>query len=196
MNTLRQLVESDLTIGVHNRHIRLFNRSLDEYSYNLLKNRIKILNDKKIGEIITKRQFQYAVLLRKLDLLIISRDVSNMENGRPLFRILPECPFPGSIVYGLRYGSPYLNKLNSILHHLNQGGILQHWAKSEEFKNQNPYNPDNNKELKSLTLGNLQELFIVWAIGLTVSTIVFLIEILYNVKHRINTIQNIETTLT
>lgn len=178
------LISSNLTLAVHNRHFNLFNKSLDDYTYNILKDRIEVVNDNKITSIIEERQLEYAVLLRKADILSISRNLTNIKHGRPIFRVLSDCPLPIVIVYGLRFGSPYLNKVNDILHHLNQGGILEHWAKSDEFKvDENLSNPDN-KEKKPLNLGNLQELFVVWSFGLILSTIVFLFEIILHGKRQ------------
>ncbi|XP_068617397.1 uncharacterized protein [Battus philenor] len=182
INTLPELVHTNLTFAVHNRHLRIYKRSLSPEYYNIISKRTKAFNDDKIKEAIVKRQFQYALLLRKTDAQYISRQQSNMDNGRPLFHTVEECPVPCSIVYGLRYGSPYLPKLNNILHHLNQGGILQYWSKSEDFafyqSNAKSLYAEENKERKPLSGENVMEIFIVLFIGLSVSVLAFSGEIL------------------
>lgn len=90
---------------------------------------------------------------------------------------MPDCPLPCSIVYGLRYGSPYLPRIDYILHQLNQGGILQYWGRTEE-------NPGSrklfveNKERKALSIMNLQEMFYVLLIGDFISTVIFIMELI------------------
>lgn len=147
-----------------------------------MRDRIEIFHDQKIKNFIEKREFQYAVLLRKSDANYISRKPANMEQGRPLFHTMVECPLPCSIVYGLRYGSPYLPIINKLLHHLFQGGILQHWAESEEYtlyqKRGMVLFSADNKERKALTMGNLREVFFVLFFGYTISGIIFIAEML------------------
>ncbi|CAH2047464.1 unnamed protein product, partial [Iphiclides podalirius] len=124
INTLADLLETNLTFAVHNRHMRIYNRSLGPDGYKAISERTEVFNDMRIKQAIEQRQFQYAVLLRKSDAQFISGKPANMEEGRPLFHTVEECPVPCSIVYGLKYGSPLLPKLNKILHHLNQAGVL------------------------------------------------------------------------
>ncbi|XP_063826455.1 uncharacterized protein LOC135075937 [Ostrinia nubilalis] len=177
INSLDELLRSNLTLAVHNRHIRLFNRSISEnIHYDSFIKRVEFVNDVKKKEIIDERLFKYAVLMRKTDALYISRNIINKDNGRPVFHIVPECPVPCSIVYGLKYGSPYLNKLNDILNHLYQGGILQYWAKTEEYKGNQKLINVGNKD-KPLNLRNLKEIFFVWFIGLFISVVVFFVEV-------------------
>ncbi|KPI95857.1 hypothetical protein RR46_11570 [Papilio xuthus] len=184
INTLSELLQTNLTFAVHNRHLHIYNRSLGGEYYNVIRKRTQIFGDSQIKQAIVKRQFQYAILLRKTDAQFISRQQSNMINGRPLFHTVEECPVPCSIVYGLRYGSPYLPKLNNILHHLNQGGILQYWSKSDEYSlyrtNGKSIYGDENKERKPLSNENVKEIFVVLLIGVSVSLLVFIIEILLN----------------
>ncbi|XP_063622369.1 uncharacterized protein LOC134794487 [Cydia splendana] len=176
------LLASNLTLGIHIRHLRLFNNSLTpEYRRELeAQNRIEAFNDKKIKAFIDKRQFQYAVLLRQSDAKYISRKTSNLKYGRPLFHTMLECPLPCSIVYGLRYGSPYLPVIDKKLHYLFQGGILQQWVKTEEFTVNSKIGnalSGNNKERKALTLHNLQEVFLVLIGGYVISGIFFIVEL-------------------
>ncbi|XP_072932992.1 uncharacterized protein [Epargyreus clarus] len=180
ISTWKELIHTNLTFGVHNRHVRIFNKSLSEEYYETVMKRMEVFNDQKIKEVIVQRQFQYAVLLRKSDAQYISRKQSNMQDGRPLFHTVEECPVPCSIVYGLRYGSPYLTRINNLLHHLNQGGILQYWSQSDEFTlykghKKAIYNGDN-KERKPLNTKNLKEMFIVMMIGVLIATSSFIVE--------------------
>lgn len=170
------LVNSNLTIGIHNRDQKLFLKSLTPEYMKALENRIEILRDQKIKEIIQKRQFQYAILLRKSDAVYISKMLANLHNGRSLFHVMPDCPVPCPIVYGLRYGSPYLMRINYILDHLNQASILDYWSETEEYSLQRKIQT-NYKEKKALDISTLQEVFYVWLIGLMISAFAFFLEI-------------------
>lgn len=171
---MSELVNSNLTVGVHNRDFRLFNKSLSPEYYVDLKNRIEVFNDQQIRQVIVKRQFQYATLLRQSDATYISRKPANLRNGRGLFHLVQDCPIPCSIVYGLRYGSPYLPRINFILTQLNQAGIMQHWSQTEEFPLQ-----QNQKKRNPLSMDNIREIFYVMLIGMFISGIVFLLEVIY-----------------
>lgn len=173
-----ELAHSNLTLGVHNRDYSIFKNSLPPLIYELVKDRIVTLNDKKIKEILEKRDYRYATLLRKTDSQYVSRKLANMERGRQLFFTMPDCPLPCFIVYGLRYGSPYLNRINNILHHLNQGGILQYWSRTEEYNVDTRLGTIENKDRKPLSITNLQEMFYVLLIGELISTLVFILEVL------------------
>ncbi|XP_063891665.1 uncharacterized protein LOC135117131 [Helicoverpa armigera] len=185
IETMAQLGASNLTFGIHNRDLKIFNSSLSTDYYELIKNRIVPFSDKKIREVLDKREYQYATLLRKSDSQYVSRKVSNMRKGKPLFYTVPDCPLPCFIVYGLRYGSPYLNRLNYIIHHLFQAGILQYWSKTEELNaDRSRLGAIENKDRKPLNIKNLQEMFYMLAIGELISTLVFIFEILYHKYHK------------
>ena len=183
-----QLATSNLTLGIHNRDAGIFNNSLPSNYYTKIKKRIVPFNDKQIKQALDKREFQYAILLRKSDSQYVSSKPANMHDGKPYFYTIPDCPLPCFIVYGLRYGSPYLNRLNYIIHHLFQAGILQYWSKTEEYSiDRSRLGAIDNKERKPLNITNLQEMFYVLAIGEFISTVVFILEIVYHRFKRNNT---------
>lgn len=182
---MSELVDSNLTIGIHNRDKKLFLKSLTSEQLKVLEDRIEILGDRKIKEVIETRQFKYALLLRQSDAVYISKKLSNLHNGRSIFHVMEDCPVPCSIVYGLRYGSPYLKRINYILDHLNQGGILNQWSTTEEFSLQRKIST-NDKEKKPLDMTTLQEVFYVWLIGLFGCVIVFVLELAsYHYRRRL-----------
>lgn len=174
------MFKANFTFGVHTRHNIIFNNSLSDEYYEKIHERIEIVTDQKIKEIIDQRKFEYALLLRKSDALYISNKPSNLVNGRPIFHTVEDCPVPCSIVYGLRYGSPYLQRLNYILHHLNQGGILQYWTQTDDshYGHGNALYSGNNQERKPLNTTNLREVFIVTLVGFIISIITFFCEII------------------
>ncbi|KAH9643046.1 hypothetical protein HF086_004614 [Spodoptera exigua] len=179
IQTMKELGASNLTFGIHNRDFRLFNNSLTPNFFNVVKNRIVPFSDKKIREVLDKREYQYAILLRKTDSQYVCRKASNMEDGKPLFYTIPECPVPCFIVYGLRYGSPYLSRLNYIVYRLFEGGILQYWGKTEEYSvDRSRFSSIQSKDRKPLSITNLQEMFYMLAIGELISAFVFILEII------------------
>ncbi|XP_021207883.3 uncharacterized protein LOC101736495 [Bombyx mori] len=189
LNTMNDLVKSNLTLGVHNRDFGIFNSSLNSEYYESLKNRIEIFSDKQIKKFIDERQFQYAVLLRRTEAENIVRKPANMKNGRKLFHIVAECPVPCSMVFCLRYGSPFKPILESILHRLSQYGVLKHWTDTEEYNyNRNTLNAEN-KERKSLSISNVYEVFLVTLGGFLISTIVFIIEVFLHAFDRYSQLQ-------
>lgn len=175
---MAELAKSNLTLAIHNRDLNIFNSSLPPGFYSFIKDRIVTFTDQKIKDSIDNRDYKYAMLLRKTDSQYVSRKPANIYQGKPLFYTMPQCPLPCFIVYGLRYGSPYLPRINYILYHLIQGGILQYWSKTEEFAVDRNRLGGDNKDKKPLTITNLQEMFYVLLIGEFISTVVFVLEIL------------------
>ncbi|KAG7299166.1 hypothetical protein JYU34_017707 [Plutella xylostella] len=185
INTLSDLAKSNLILAVHHRHISLFEASLSPNYQDLLLSPMEVFSDKQFKDAIDNRKFQYAMLMRKSDAQFISRKISNMKDGRPLFHTVLECPLPCFIVYGLEYGSPYLPILNNLLHHLNQAGILNYWTASEESvlyqtHSQILYAAGEVQGQKALNMENLREVFYVWLIGLFISVIGLISEIGYH----------------
>ncbi|CAH2084506.1 unnamed protein product [Euphydryas editha] len=181
INSLSDVLQRNLTIGVHNRHLKIFKQSLSNENVESVLKKIELVNDRKIKKVIDNRQFQYALLLRRVDSEYISRKPSNYQNGRPIFHTTAECAIPCFVVFGLRYGSPYLPRLDEIFSHLNQGGILQYWLNSDDYtlfkSRNNRLFPVDNKERKALRTENLKEVFIVWSIGILIGAIIFITEI-------------------
>lgn len=176
-----EVLYSNLTIAVHNRDFKLFNKSLSPSSYALIKNRIEIVNDKKIRDIIVNLKFQYATLLRQSDAEVIHSKPEYQHNGRGIFHVVQECPVPCFIVYGLRYGSPLLPQLNFILYSLSQTGITQFWSQTEDFALQRKISADQ-KRRNPLNMDSIREVFYVLLIGTFVSGISFVLEILFRTE--------------
>lgn len=181
LNYIWELKQSNLTLAIHNRHMNIFVSSLDSILLNSLSSRIENVNDKKIKKIFDDNRVNYAVLLRNSDGEQICRKPFYMKNGEPLYHIMNECPVPTSVVYGLRFGSPHLPRLNQLLFFLQQAGILKHWLQTDQH---NLYDKDNkqlyignSKERKPLTMKILREVFYVWFFGAFISVCVFVIEI-------------------
>ncbi|CAF4850578.1 unnamed protein product [Pieris macdunnoughi] len=78
INTLSELFKTNLTFGVHTRHMGIFNNSLSDEYYEKIHERIEIVSDQKIKEIIDQRKFEYALLLRRSEALYLSNKPSNL----------------------------------------------------------------------------------------------------------------------
>lgn len=175
---MSELVNSNFTIGVHNRDFRLFNNSLTPAHYQSLKNRMEVFNDQKISKVINKREFQYATLIRLSDATYISTKPANLHNGKSLFHVVSDCPVPCFIVYGFRYGCPYLPRINFILTHLYQSGIMQHWTATEEYILQRKISADQ-KQKSPLSMDSIREVFYVILAGMFISVLIFVLEIIH-----------------
>lgn len=180
---MQELGKTNLTIGIHNRDYQIVNSSFSPEFYEETKNRIELINDHKIKKVIDERLFKYAILLKKTVADYITSQPKNMKNGKPLFHVMSDCPCPCFLVYGLRYGSPYLPRVEYILKQLTRGGILQYWSRTEKDSVQHKLLPPEGKNKKPLSMSNVKEMFYVLLIGEMISTFVFFIELLL---HRFN----------
>ncbi|GBP34760.1 hypothetical protein EVAR_21824_1 [Eumeta japonica] len=180
INTLEELSKTNLILGIHSHHIRIFKDSLSSTLLKKFEHRIEIIEDEDFERVIDTRDARYALLMRHSDIDYIKKRQRNISNGVPIFHAIQECPVPCFVVSGLNYGSPHLPKLDKTLQLLSQGGIFKFWHQSLEYDLYTEGNKvlflGENKVTKPLDLAVLQSVFYLWFGGIVVSTIVFIIE--------------------
>nr|CAD7410401.1 unnamed protein product [Timema poppensis] len=103
------------------------------------------------------------------------------RNGRALIHIVEECYCSTlNIFQSVENHSPFLIKFNDIIVRLNEAGFIQQWKK--ELLNDNLLLSNKNSRGSNnpvvLTLDHLQAVFIILGFGLSIASIIFLVEMI------------------
>lgn len=106
-----------------------------------------------------------------------------LNNGLPLYNAMRECLVPFLACYIVPFGSPILNRFNDIISWTNQAGIFAYWERStnENPKSMSQQITTDEETHKPLLFDAMSAFFYLWICGLTLSIIVFVVEIW---KHR------------
>lgn len=126
INTLEELVDSDLEIYTLFRFKKMLNRTLRDPIRHKLLNKLKLHEeDRQTAELMKHRNI--AVICKEHVALYVVEHPSNfLESGR-VYRIMKQKPMPSIVCYGVRYGSPLLHKLNVLISRLYESGMPDQW---------------------------------------------------------------------
>lgn len=105
--------------------------------------------------------------------------LSNLSN---FYYVLPEKILPHYLQFDVALINPFLEKLQSIMNYAFEGGLPQAWEKLEKFSLNNDGLTEEFGEFESeqpLKLEELIQVFLILPVGLSLSLLVFLCEILY-----------------
>uniref|UniRef100_A0A0H2UI72 Uncharacterized protein n=1 Tax=Rhodnius prolixus TaxID=13249 RepID=A0A0H2UI72_RHOPR len=126
---------------------------------------------------LTNRVFEkYAIRIRRkiFDLLMQTGQLSNLY-------LVPECLYTANFAYALRKGSVWLAPLNRFLLSMFEAGFPEAWYRRTVFTKKRISYKGKRKTVKSarvFTLRDLEVAIFVLLLGLTLSFVVFLLEIL------------------
>ncbi|XP_062539172.1 uncharacterized protein LOC134207473 [Armigeres subalbatus] len=97
--------------------------------------------------------------------------------------VVPECPRLYNLAFVVPRHSVLLERINAVILRMLNGGLINHWIDVMNFnatvQNLALYRSINEEKFKILTLKDLQFPFYVWAIGLILSSMVFMCEKTY-----------------
>nr|XP_019565581.2 uncharacterized protein LOC109433597 [Aedes albopictus] len=97
--------------------------------------------------------------------------------------VVPECPRLYNLAYVVPRHSVLLEAINMIILRLLNGGLINHWINVMTFnatlRDLALYRSVGDEKFKVLTMTDLQFPFYLWAIGLTLSSVIFVFERLH-----------------
>lgn len=99
-----------------------------------------------------------------------------LQDGLPLFHNMRVCPVHFHACYILPFGSPLRGRVNSIIRRLHRAGIFYYWERRSDLDNRRMSVNRVMSDSKSLKLRHIFG-FYLWLGGLTIATIVFVMEI-------------------
>lgn len=104
-----------------------------------------------------------------------------LSGGLPLYNAMRECLVPFLACYIVPFGSPFLNRFNDLISWTEQAGIFLYWERSmnENPKRMSQQVSTDNETHKPLQLQNMSLFFYLLLVGLVVSFLIFILELLY-----------------
>ncbi|XP_076166268.1 uncharacterized protein LOC143146143 [Ptiloglossa arizonensis] len=171
IDTLEELEESGLTILTNWRDI--IDDALTDSTSPLIKRlhmRMEYANDTEID----RRLFETkdAASLQQLTTLPFTYD----EYQRQKLHVVKECPKVYILANIITKGSPFRDRINSILGRLNNGGFYGKWYRSVFQSKKLNHSADESSSHRRITMRHLFIPFAILYVGLVTSTIVFIYE--------------------
>lgn len=179
INTLEELASSELKIYTLARFKKMLNRTLrGSLRQKLVPKLLTYQEDEQIDELDEHKTIG-AICKEHIAMYVVKQKNNYVGDGM-FYRIMDEKPMPSIVCYGVRYGSPMLEKLNVIINRLTAAGIPNQWRKStlEEMSIKgNMYQNIGVSDKRMLTIRNLTHVFYCLIGGWCLSLAVFFIEI-------------------
>lgn len=177
INTIRQLEQSPYEILTFGRYVDLLQNFLNQTgTYNKLKKRIRGISAKELDRHIEENDVRYAYANKYHINQYISKNKMHTINGIPVYNHMIECPVPYLVAYAVGYGSPYLYRINSILRRTQESGFISYWDQKAEQTSGGAKGGDGGPV--SLTVDHVLSSFYILGLGLFISFLSFLIELL------------------
>ncbi|KAM7363459.1 ionotropic receptor 85a [Cochliomyia hominivorax] len=186
INTIQDLAESPYMLATLPRHLKHLHRYIDprnKYGA-MLKEKVVEIPDLQFKYLIDKNNLSYGYLQKYHVSIFRVNSRMHSQRGRPLFHVMNQCIVPFHAVYIVPYGSPYLGFINTLLRNAQEFGFINYWDRlmnaafrsSRRSINRNRRNEDDEPVV--LKLSHYEAVFCFWYIGLALSSICFIIELL------------------
>lgn len=182
INTLQQLDESGLLIKSNELYLYdlIHNLNLSNPTHLHLSQRVIETSDEEMHQLTRAGDTKYAYLERHHIVRYLTQKKRTSSGGQ-IYHEVAQCPVPYLTVYIAPYGSPYLGHINRLLGALRESGLTKYWDKIMDanlFSRRRQFLQINDgNHIVELSIVHLQMAFYILILGLTISTIVFLLEI-------------------
>jgi hypothetical protein len=177
IQNVEELVDSDMEYGYHKGYDVYFEDPADATLVKILRHRTHCegSGNKCIKRMVKKKDFAMLAMNHIMEYKITSDYVQ--QPGKPLFYGFQDGFLRSSFVMYLTKGSPLLDRINTIIKHAVEGGLLDQWwgemktswILSSAMKIQ--------EESSTLTMSHLQSAYVTLFLGLGLSLTVFVVEL-------------------
>ncbi|KAF5304120.1 hypothetical protein FQA39_LY01905 [Lamprigera yunnana] len=184
ITSLKELAQSQLPILTHAKMYLVFNQK-EKYdcTYENLKNKVVVVNQSYILDCITNKEIlrNSSILITKLDLDIIIKMKGVKSHYIKDEKFLQYLTMSSLVS---NPGSYLFTPIKKILSILLESGIMDYQQRNYEnqMKNYSSYYADDTKLIDEenvvLTMEHVYPIFVYWGIGLIISIVVFILEIL------------------
>lgn len=177
INTFKQLDQSEFPLVTYSRYTDLIINFLNQTQYKRLKKRIKAVTQTQFQDMIDKNDVRYAYANKyHINFKLYN---TRLIDGKQLFYSMPECPVPYVVIYAMRYGTPYKQRINFILRQAQEAGFIDFWDNKDKkmISGKVSLHSGGGDHLVPLSVMHLQSAFYVLFLGLSFSILYFLCEI-------------------
>lgn len=177
INTFKQLDQSGYPLVTYSRYTDLILNFLNQTNYRRLKKRVKAVTQNEFSNLIDQNDVRYAYANKyHINFKLYN---TRLINGRPIFFSMAECPVPYVVIYGMRYGTPYKRRINFILRQAQETGFIDFWDNKDKksISGKVSLSGGGAEALVPLSIMHLQSAFLVLFVGLAISTLRFVYEV-------------------
>lgn len=178
INSFKQLDQSNYPLVTYSRYTDLILNFLNQTKFKRLKKSVKAVTQKEFSDLIKKNDVRYAYANKyHINFKLWN---TRLMDGKQIFFSMSECPVPYVVIYAMRYGNPYKRRINFILRQAQEAGFIDFWDNKDRKKvsGKVSLHSGGSKALVPLSVLHLQSAFYVFFIGLGLSTVCFMIEII------------------
>ncbi|PSN30225.1 Ionotropic receptor 568 [Blattella germanica] len=175
-----ELVHSKLKYGYHEGFDKYFDDTTDEILTTIRKHRIHCEGDGSIclKRMVTKRDFANLVSSSLMEFKINAEFFDH--NGQPLYNHFKNTFLGYDFVFYLSKGSPLLDTFNDIIFRISEAGLILQWWEEMKTELRLTYaKRDIQEESSTLSLSHLVSVYVFLSIGLAISFILFICEIIW-----------------
>lgn len=181
MKTIQDLIDSKLDIATVDRYADVLNMTMDRKIWHQLENRISTVIRFHAFGIMSVCQNRAVILKKHLALFGIVIDKFGTTKGEPCHIMLQESAVPAFVVYIVSPGSPFLERINSILSKLIESGLYIHNKNNILINVKKILLSKRNLvgEEAGLSMKVMKSTFTIWIFGICIAGIAFMGEIVY-----------------
>lgn len=187
INTLANLEKSNYTVLAIPKYAKLIESNLNYKNdkYESLVKRLQRVTFKKFHEELSMNNVKVAYAHKRSFLKLIMEDTKRTYHDRPIFHLMKECPVPFLTVYIVEYGSPFLNRINTIMRRVEEIGLTYHWhhyLHMERKVKDKTFERNTHDGPIPLRLDHMQTAFYILAFGLVLGLLTFIYELCHHKK--------------
>uniref|UniRef100_A0A182PP96 Ionotropic glutamate receptor C-terminal domain-containing protein n=1 Tax=Anopheles epiroticus TaxID=199890 RepID=A0A182PP96_9DIPT len=181
LNTLAALDQSGWPIATSSRSLLdIFGNDSLSPLYLSLKGKLQILNESARQRAAYQRDV--CCIERYSDVHLIINTEYIQPNGQPMLHVVDECPRVYSLAYIVRKGWPFTPLFNAAIFRFVESGLCMKWYGDTEtaliLHKRTKQLREQHEEplLRKLTIIDMQTSFYIMALGMLISSIVFIVE--------------------
>lgn len=182
IETIEELAKSELNVISFPRYNRQIREFFSDPKYNGLYNPLfgKLQNSSILEFYDAVGKFDQSLgFANKFHINMYLRRVY-VQDSAIFFHHVQQCAVPFLAVYGVRYGTPYKNRINFIIRQAQECGLIDKWERNNAVSDQfSQARLGGGSELVPFSIIHLQTSFYLLMIGCIISTIAFIGEKMY-----------------
>lgn len=176
INTLQDLLDDDYIIL---SSLDIFSEDQTDIIKKLNQKVRKSFDDKALVNVATSSR-KYATLERKRDAEYIIESYYTTAEDEPILHIVKECPASYFMAYIVPYDSPYRKRFDQLISVFREAGFIEYWynlmVENLILEQKVQQNRGRRGKKRPFALKDVQFPFILLMVGLSLSTVIFTIE--------------------
>jgi hypothetical protein len=179
IQNVEELVDSDMEYGYHMGYDKYFKDPTDAVLMKILNHRKHCDSGGKVclERMVKKGDFAFLVMRHAMEYITTCNYIQ--QPGKPLFYSFQDAFHSNNFVVYLTKGNPLLDRINTIIRHAVEAGLLDQWWREMKTSWILSSAMEIVEESSTLTLSHLQSAYVIMFLGLGICLAVFVVEVIY-----------------